>query len=82
MCPTIWGEQTKWSPDSRAIEFVDTRAGVPNLWAVAVDTGAASQVTHFADGLIFDFAWSFDGTELAVSRGSESSDAVLITDAR
>jgi hypothetical protein len=31
---------------------------------------------------IFDFAWSLDGAELAVSRGSKSSDAVLVSDAR
>jgi eukaryotic-like serine/threonine-protein kinase len=82
LSPTMWGEHTKWSPDSRAIEFVDTRAGVSNIWALAVDTGVTSQVTHFSDGNIFDFAWSVDGAELAVSRGSQSSDAVLITDAK
>jgi Tol biopolymer transport system component len=82
LSPTIWSDHTRWSPDSRAIEFVDTRAGVSNIWAVAVDTGKASQVTHFTDGRIFDFAWSFDGAELAVSRGAESSDAVMVTDLR
>ena len=76
------GERTRWSPDSRAIEFVDTRAGVSNIWAVAVDTGAASQVTRFTDGRILEFAWSVDGAELAVSRGTASSDAVMVTDAR
>ena len=82
LSPTISSGHTRWSPDSRAIEFVDTRADVSNIWAVAVDTGAASQVTHFTDGHIFEFAWSFDGAELAVSRGNESSDAVLVTDAK
>jgi len=82
MPPTALIQHTKWSPDSRAIQYVDTRGGVPNIWAVAVDTGATSQVTHFTDSGIFDFAWSLDGAELAVSRGNESSDAVLVSDAR
>jgi len=32
--------------------------------------------------LIFDFAWSPDGKQLALTRGSQSSDVILISDFR
>ena len=41
--------------------------------------GAPEQVTHFGAGDIFDFSMSRDGKWLALSRGSISSDVVLIT---
>ena len=70
-----------WGPGGRAVQFVDTRQDVGNLWEVERDTGAISQITHFGSDLIFEFAWSPDGRQLALSRGREASDAVLVTDA-
>ena len=43
--------------------------------------GAPKQLTTFKSDLIFVFDLSRDGKLLAVSRGSVSSDVVLITDA-
>ena len=40
----------------------------------------AKPLTDFKTEKIFDFAWSFDGKQLAVIRGTEISDAVLISD--
>jgi len=37
------------------------RDGVSNIWAQPFDGGPAKQLTHFRDGVIFDFAWSRDG---------------------
>jgi len=47
-----------------------------------VSGGAAQQITKFATGLIFDFAWSRDGKQLLLTRGNESSDVILISNFR
>jgi hypothetical protein len=43
--------------------------------------GPATQVTHFASGKLFNFQWSRDG-RLVLSRGTETTDAVLIRNFR
>ncbi|MGI9165856.1 MAG: hypothetical protein ACR2G5_05645 [Pyrinomonadaceae bacterium] len=67
-----------WSPDGRALVYVNTLAGVSNLWSQPLDGGAAKQITNFKSDLILNFAYSRDGHQLAVARGSQSRDAVLI----
>lgn len=67
----------RWSPDGRSIDYVDRRKGVSNIWAQPIDGGPPRQVTHFDSGSIFNFAWSKNG-DLALSRGTQTSDAVLI----
>ncbi len=74
--------QSRWSPDSKAIDYLLTRGGVTNLWRQPLTGGQPKQITNFTSGLIFDFAWSRDGKQLALGRGSRSSDIVLITNFR
>jgi hypothetical protein len=50
---------------------------VSNIWGQPVAGGPPQQVTHFTSDEIFKFDWSPDG-RLALSRGSEPIDAVLI----
>lgn len=69
----------RWSPDGRSIDYVDVHNGVSNIWAQPVDGGPPRQVTHFNSGAIFNFAWSKNG-DLALARGSQTSDVVLIKD--
>ncbi|HEV2416537.1 MAG TPA: protein kinase [Terriglobia bacterium] len=70
-----------WSPDGRSIDYVDVHKGVSNIWAQPIDGGPPRQVTHFNSGAIFNFAWSKKG-DLALSRGTQSSDVVLIKNFR
>ncbi|MGH9353004.1 MAG: TolB family protein, partial [Terriglobia bacterium] len=70
-----------WSPDGQSIDYVDTRKGVSNIWAQPVAGGPPKQITHFASGATFNFAWSKKG-DLALSRGTQTSDVVLIRDFR
>jgi Tol biopolymer transport system component len=67
----------QWTPDSRAIGYVNTVKGVSNIREQSLEGGAPKQVTHFTSGHIFNFAWSPKG-DLALARGSQSSDVVLI----
>jgi serine/threonine protein kinase/Tol biopolymer transport system component len=71
--------QIKWTPDGRAIAYIATQNGVSNLWAQPVDGGPLKQLTNFKSEQIFNFAWSPDGKQLALSRGVVNRDVVLIT---
>jgi Tol biopolymer transport system component len=72
----------KWTPDGRAVAYLQLRSNAVNLWAQPLDGGKPKQITHFADGIIYNFAWSRDGKQLALARGTYSSDAVLFSAAR
>ena len=71
-----------WTPDGRAVAFVDDRDGIGNLWAQPIAGGAPVKLTHFtAEGISF-FAWSRDGKQIALARGTDTDDAVLISNFR
>jgi len=72
----------RWAPRGEAIEYVLTRNGVSNIWQQRLTGGPPKQVTHFDSGEIFDFEWSRDGRQLALTRGSESSDVILMSNFR
>jgi len=52
------------------------------IWQHNLAGGAPKQITNFESGQIFDFAWSHDGKQLAMTRGSENSDVTLISNLR
>jgi Tol biopolymer transport system component len=68
----------KWTADSRSVTYINTRAGVSNIWAQPIDGGPAKQLTDFTSDSIFTYAWSKDGKQLALVRGTQTKDAVLI----
>ena len=67
-----------WASDGRALTYLDTRKGVPNIWAQPLDGSPPKQLTSFTTDRIFDYAWSRDGKRLACARGNQNSDVVLI----
>jgi Tol biopolymer transport system component len=42
-----------------------------NIWRQNLAGGAPKPITNFDSGQIFDFDWSRDGKQLALTRGSE-----------
>jgi len=70
---------TGWTPDQHAVTCIMTQKGADNIWAVPLDGKTPYAVTHFADEKIAWYAWSPDGKQIAVSRGNQSGDAVLMT---
>ncbi len=79
--PTATASPLAWTPDGKAVSFVNNENGVSNIWQQPVIGGPAAAITHFKSGTIFNFQWSRDG-RLALSRGSEMTDAVLIKNFR
>jgi len=70
-----------WTPDGRAIGYINTVNGVSNVWTQPLAGGSPKQVTQFTSGRVFNFAWSPKG-DLALARGTQSSDVVLIRNAQ
>ena len=70
----------QWTTDSRSLLYVKGDNGVTNLWSQRVAGGTPTQITHFHDEIIWNFALSPDGKGLLMSRGKDSSDVVLLRD--
>lgn len=69
----------RWSPDNRALGYIERHGGVSNLWLQPVDGSPARQITQFRGGRVIDFDWSPDG-QLAVEFGTVVRDVFLIRD--
>ncbi len=68
-----------WASDSRALTYIREQNGVSNLWSQPIDGSAPKQVTNFTADKIFGWAWSSDGTRVAVSRGTTRSDVITLS---
>ena len=79
--PGFFGQSIRWTADGKALTYIDTQGGVSNLWIQPVDGGPRKQITNFSSDLIFDYDWSPDGKRLALARGHQLSDVILIRDA-
>jgi len=69
----------RWAPDGQALDYRLDRGGASNIWRQPLAGGPPNQITNFKSDLIFFFAWSCDGKQLALARGTISSDVVLIS---
>jgi len=72
----------RWTPDGRSLTYIDTTGGVSNIWSLPLDGSPPRQLTDFKTDQIFWFDLSRDGKQLAISRGTQTSDVVLIKDFR
>jgi len=69
----------RWAPDGQAWTYVNAQ----NIWLQPSDGSMPRQLTQFTDGrVIADWAWSYDGKRLAVSRISTSNNIVLFRGVR
>ena len=71
----------RWAPDGKALIYFDSRDRVHNLWSQPLDGSLAKQLTDFKADRIFRFDVSRNG-EFVFARGTDSSDAVMITNFR
>ncbi|HEY6400573.1 MAG TPA: winged helix-turn-helix domain-containing protein, partial [Blastocatellia bacterium] len=68
----------QWSADSAAFDYAAGPFNSSSLWRQPLGGGEPQKLCDFTDR-IFNFAWSRDGKNLAVSRGKLQGDALLIT---
>ena len=70
----------KFAPDGKSVVYTVHEKGVGNLWMQPLDGSAPHQFTHFTSERIDKFRFSKDGTKIAIERGHNESDAVLLRD--
>lgn len=71
-----------WSADGKSIMFVNRLNNVPNIWSQPLDGSPPKPITRFQTLWLYRYAPSRDGKQLALSRGDEYQDIVLIRDFR
>jgi eukaryotic-like serine/threonine-protein kinase len=69
----------RWTRDSKALAYLDTKNGATNVWIQPIAGGPPKQLTNFTSERMMSFDFSPDGTQIIYSRGHFSSDAVRIT---
>lgn len=68
-----------WSPDGQAVDFIVTREGKSNVERLPLAGGAfAKQLTNWQSDWVKWFNWSRDGKQLAVVRGTDTTELLLI----
>jgi serine/threonine protein kinase/Tol biopolymer transport system component len=72
----------RFSFDGKAVVYPTRENGIDNLWLQPLDGLKGRYVTDFKSERIYDFHWSFDGKQLALVRGHNDSDVVLIRDSQ
>jgi Tol biopolymer transport system component len=68
-----------WSPDGASFTFLDQSDPAWNLARIRMTGGTPERVTRFAEGRCTGFAWSPDGSRLAVARRIGDDAAVWVT---
>jgi Tol biopolymer transport system component len=71
-----------WIAGDKAIALADSRNGTPNLWSQSLDGGPMQLITDFKPDGVWGAGWSRDGKFVALSRGTVTSDVILITNFR
>ena len=78
--PRALPDDLAFSPDDKSIVYIVREKGVDNLWLQPLDGKARRQLTHFKRDKTFRFAFSPDGSQIAMECGEVESDAVLLHD--
>lgn len=71
-----------WLPDSRAFTVAGAINNTSNIYRYSLDGIEPQPLTDFKSDLIFRYAWSRDGKQLAVERGLPVNDVILISDVK
>lgn len=68
----------RWTSDGRGLIYVDSRNRVYNLWRQSLDNSTPIQLTDFKSEEIFRFDSANSDKDIALVRGHESSDVIII----
>jgi eukaryotic-like serine/threonine-protein kinase len=74
------GGYIRFAPDGKAVVYPVRQNGVDNLWQQPLDGSPGKYLSSFKAELIGDYHWSPDGSKLAMVRGHNDSDVVLMRD--
>lgn len=68
----------RFSPDSKAVDFTANLESGIQIMRQGFDETEAKPILQMPKDFIFNFAWSKDGKKIALSRGHQLRDAVLL----
>jgi Tol biopolymer transport system component len=71
-----------WSADGRSVMFVNRVNNTTNIWNQPIDGSPPKPITNFKSLWIYYFATSRESKQIALSRGDQYQDIVLIKDFR
>jgi serine/threonine protein kinase/Tol biopolymer transport system component len=80
--PSPRNQMIRWTPDSKALMYLDKQDGVHNLWRQPLDGSAATQITNFTEDLILHYDVLSTGANFVLSRGGRRRDIALIKNFR
>lgn len=79
--PYPYNQVIRWTPDGKALTYLNRSEGVYNIWRQPIDSSAApTQITTFTEDVIFSYDWLGDEPQLVSSRGAKTRHIVLIKD--
>jgi eukaryotic-like serine/threonine-protein kinase len=67
-----------WTQDDHNLTYISDKEGASNVWLQPLDGRPPKQITDFPSGALYNFAWSPNGRQLALARGSQTNDVILI----
>lgn len=70
--------QLKFTPDGKYLAYDIKRNVIGQIMIQSFDGGEAQALTDFQTDDIFSFSWSWDGKRLAIVRGRQLNDVVII----
>ncbi len=70
----------RYARDGKSVVYTVRENGVDNLWQQRLDRSPGKYLTSFKAEHIWDFHWSPDGSRLAMVRGHNDADVVLLRD--
>jgi serine/threonine protein kinase len=73
------GGTPRWSQDGKAITYYDSRNGMSNIWSQPLDGGPPKPLTEFTTEFVSARSASPDGKSIALTRGTVTSDVILIS---
>jgi len=72
-------QRVYWLGDHE-LSYVKNVNGYSNVWSYDLNTGASKQLTNFNSDQIYAYAWSPDFKQIAVQRGTRTSDVTIINE--
>ncbi len=70
----------RFSPDSKAVEFIASVDSGTQIMRQGFDENEPKPILSMPKDRIFNFSWSKNGKQLAISKGQQIRDAVLLTE--
>ena len=68
----------RWTPDGHSLAYIDEK-DFSRIVSHPIDNSSPKPLIDFRPDRIFSFAWSRDGKQLALARGTVNTDVVLIS---